>query len=170
MPTQRQRWREQRAQGELRRAHERARLITTVRPVALTALVPGAVVWGRFPPAGTRRSALRVSGFRPAVVTGRKGRTVVVRVLTASVRLIGAVGYTPLEEWAQAGLDRRSALFGFDVEVDRTEILEVVGELGDADRRRCLLGESGAGLSAVAPHAGPGGEGDVLPAPLRKSA
>ncbi len=45
-----------------------------------------------------------------------------------------------LTRWAEAGLDRRSAVFGFDVEVDRAEILEVTGVLVDEDLERCLPG------------------------------
>lgn len=120
--------------AELRRARRRVRLMSGVRPVAVTSLVPGVVVWAHVPAPRSSRSPV----LRPAVVSGRQGRAVRLRALTASVGLVDAAGYTALIGWAEAGLDRRSAVFGFDVEVDRSEILEVAGELVDEDLQRCF--------------------------------
>ncbi len=123
-------------QSELRRARRRVRIMSRVRPVAVTALVPGVVVWAHVPSARASRGPV----LRPAVVSGRQGRTVRLRALTASIALVDAAGYTVLTRWAEAGLDRRSAVFGFDVEVDRAEILEVTGVLVDEDLERCFPG------------------------------
>ena len=129
--------------AELRRARRRVRIMSGVRPVAVTSLVPGVVVWAHVPAPRSSRNPV----LRPAVVSGRQGRTVRLRALTASVGLVDAAGYTVLVGWAEAGLDRPSAVFGFDVEVDRCEILEVTGELVDEDLQRCFpdAGHDGSG-------------------------
>ena len=116
-----------RAHAELRMLRARARRLAGARPVAKNGLHLGVVVWAHVPfQDGDGK-------LRPAVVTARRGHTVVVRPVTSQPRRLAQAGYGPLERWAEAGLVRRSAVRQMDVPIALADIVCIVGELHPDD-------------------------------------
>lgn len=103
------------------------RRLTAVRPVAKNGLRPGVVVWAHVPFAGGNGT------LRPAVVTTRHGRTVVVQPITARPYRLTQPGYRPLLRWEEAGLVRRSAVRLLAVPIALADVVSIVGALQAED-------------------------------------
>jgi hypothetical protein len=117
------------AHAALRRAQRRARRLVDPRPIACGVLVPGVVVWARVPYADGGGK------LRPALVTARRGRDVLVRPITAQQRrLVQPRFYAPLRHWEDAGLERRSSVELRDVPIKVVDVADMIGQLHPDDR------------------------------------
>lgn len=103
--------------------------LTTVKPVPLNRLCPGAVVWAHV-------------GFedhtgekaRPAVVIEAGSQTVkVLPVTTSANRRFHPTKYVEITDLNGAGVTRPSGVALRPLEIDRIELIALVGELSDED-------------------------------------
>jgi len=126
--------------------------LSTVKPVALNRLQPGVVVWAHIAfEDGTGEKT------RPAVVVRAGSREVVVRAVTSAVsRFRFPHLHIELADLTAAGVTRPCAVKTTEVEVDRIDILHVVGELSDDDRAAVFAS------APVAPTAQVSSESDPL--------
>ena len=105
--------------------------MSVVRPVPLTRLTPGTVVWAHVPYAdGTGEKS------RPAVVVTTRGRDIELLPATTSSLRHGQPGFVSLTDLHAAGLERRSSVRLESVTVDRIEIINITGQVAPLDAAR----------------------------------
>ncbi|MFI6262185.1 hypothetical protein [Micromonospora sp. NPDC051006] len=108
--------------------------LSVVRLVARNRLLPGVLVWARVPFEDNI-----LYKIRPAVVLGCRGRDVVILPCTSSPARHRRIDQ-PIElmDVETAGLRRPTAVRRTALSVDLVDVLTVIGELSDTDRRRVL--------------------------------
>lgn len=100
----------------------------STKPVALSRLVPGTVVYARIPYRdGTGEKV------RPAVVIRKEGQKIFVTTTSSGLR------GPEIIEHAGTGLSRRSHLRLDLVEVARVDVLDIIGEVSSDDWARIVL-------------------------------
>lgn len=105
--------------------------MSIVRPVPLTRLTPGTVVWAHVPFSdGTGEKS------RPAVVVATRGRNIELLPATTSPTRRSQAGFVPLADLGAAGLERDSSVRLDPVTVDRIEIISITGQLACLDAAR----------------------------------
>ena len=120
--------------------------LSTVKPLALNRLQPGVVVWAHIAfEDGTGEKT------RPAVVVRAGSRDVVVRAVTSAVsRFRFPHLHIELADLTAAGVSRPCAVKTTEVEVDRIDVLHVVGELSDEDRAAVFASASDDPVTSAA--------------------
>lgn len=103
--------------------------MSIVKPVPLTRLLPGTVVWAHIPFAdGTGEKS------RPAVVIGTDSRDITLLPGTTSIRRLDLRGgYLEITDLDTAGLTRPTGVSRRPVIVDKIEIIMICGELAGDD-------------------------------------
>jgi hypothetical protein len=117
------------AHAEFHRITARIRRWNSPRPVPLSALRPGAVVW-----ADTPFRDVNSSKGRPAVIVAATGSNVTVLPVTTSMRrLRSPADYHEVTNLATAGLSRPSGVHKRHVVLDRSAVSGVLGSLATTD-------------------------------------
>ncbi len=107
-----------------------AATLVQARPIARNSLYEGVVVYA--PIAFDDGVG---SKTRPCVVLNCTQHEVTVLPLTTSKRDLARAGWIPLVDWVAANLSRPCRAKSIPVVIERRELIVVIGELSDRDRR-----------------------------------